>query len=166
MAYQTPLALPDDVAQIAATNQLGSFSRSYRQTQSVSEVVLDGSVILIFILALFSMFLYFILNLRGSLIFSFMVASITATIFTIIRAVKASKNVVYLFQNGIIYSQNERHTPLPWPQIASYKMRRGVLYTPLDRCIVKTKKGRTIFLGNLAEYEELATSIKNSIEPH
>ena len=157
---QTP---PDEVAQMAITNQLGSFSQSYH-AQSASHAVLDSLTLIMLCVFIIVVFCIFILHVGGDLIFAFAAATGAGTVISIIRAVQAHENVIYLFQNGTIYSHREQLTPFRWSQIASCQIRSEWLYGRLDQCIVRTTTGRRIPIGNLAKYKELATSIENVIE--
>jgi len=165
MASQITQTPPDEVAQITATNQLGSFSQSYH-VQSPSQAVLDSLTLILLCVFIILVCCIFILHVGGDLILAFTAATGAGALISIFRAVKARENVVYLFQNGFIYSQREQHTPFLWSQIAGCQIRPEWLYGRLDRCIVRTTTGRRIPIGNLAGYEELATNIENAVESH
>lgn len=163
MASQNIQSLPDEVAQMAATNQLGSFSQSYH-VQS-GQAVLDSLTLImlcVFIVLLFCVVIFHV----GGLVFWFMVSTGTAAIISIIRAVNCRENVVYLFKNGIIYSNKQQYTSLSWSQIASCQRRSALLNGRLDQCIVRMTTGQSFPIGNLAGHEELATSIENAVKSH
>jgi hypothetical protein len=164
MASQNIQSLPDEVAQMAATNQLGSFSQSYHVPSGQS--VLDSLTIVTLCVFIVLLFCVVIFHVVGGLVFWLMVATGTATIITIIRAVNARENVVYLFQNGIIYSRKQQYTSLLWSQIASCQRHSIWRNGRLDQGIIRTTTGQRFPFGNLAGYEELATSIENAVKSH
>lgn len=168
MAYQSTQALPNDVAQIAATNHLGPFSAAYRASRN-SEAIVGGCLIVVagmLSITFFSLLRYGvpipwwvgILLVVGA----FLIGSLGFGMYGTLGGVSAA----YLFENGIVYSQKRQLTALLWSQIASCEMRQGSNAGYRERCIVRTKDGRAIPFGNFARYEELGTSIKNAVEPH
>lgn len=166
MAYQTIQALPNDVAQIATAHQLGPFSQAYRAGKNYQRVV-GGCLIVVggMLLALFFSLLRNGVAVPGWLgillvVGSFLIGSLGYGMYG--PRVNVSVSALYLFANGLIYSQGRQHIPLLWSQIAGCEIDQNS--GNLGKCIMRTKDGGMLSLSNLAGCEELGMRINNAVD--
>jgi hypothetical protein len=174
--------IPDAITHLAATYSLGSFSKVYRaHYQDRTRAMLIGCPLLILgpvVLCLGAIALFTLsygisdaLGLRGSTnapqfiaygIFLVVMGIVARVAIPAAWRINASGTVVYLFQNGIIYSKGKHPTLLHWQQITSGKMDQTSRVTP-ERLVLKTVDRRVITIHTLADIHELARRIQQAI---
>ena len=166
MIYLTPETLPGDVAQIAETNHLGPFLRTYNSHSLLAVGCLNClnclSVIGGILVAPTSHGM-FITGWSGILLTLLSVVMLL----TGLRLLHYNREIsaVFLFEKGIIYDRGTRLTVLLWSQIVNCEIHQES-NTKRGRCIMRTKDGQTIPIGRLIGYEELGDYIQTAVEAH
>ena len=156
MIYLTPETLPGDVAQIAETNHLGPFLRTYNFHSPLAVVCLNCLNCLVVVGGIFVA-----PTSHLALLLSVVMLLIGLRLLHYNREISA----VFLFEKGIIYDRGTRLTVLLWSQIVNCEIHQES-NTKRGRCIMRTKDGQTIPIGRLIGYEELGDYIQTAVEAH
>ncbi|MBO0782892.1 MAG: hypothetical protein J2P37_29105 [Ktedonobacteraceae bacterium] len=113
-----PMPVPGQIASLATTSQLGTFSRCY-EAQTPLAVIGTGlliSVLAILVLGLLLLIATFLHVAFGSLALLLLMIPVLAVVY-MIGGVLRSGHKVYVFRHGIIACQGSQITVLPWNQI-------------------------------------------------